>query len=852
MKRYIFWVMAILGLLVVAVRQSEAGLVSVKTTGSQSGPYQVVLGGMEEDAQAYIDQKHQYNGDDLFNNKSITDICLFGLDYVQTAQADRTQPNLQIQLGLSGKRNDIYLFLDNRLGDNNRSDGPNLIAAGMLWVQDSGFVDTGADVGLDENGDGKGPGNSIDNSFSVYKLTAYTGDSITLGPQNNGTSRNMYGIAVSDRVVWVAQYDVASKDDIARAIALDRTGNIHITGDCNIPCDTMTIKYAPWGGELWKAGVDKVTYGGGVTVDRWGNVYVAGDYTGDIVTIKYDVNGLEKWVRAFDARGYSDEPTGRAVDRLGNVYVGGWSYIRFEGTLFVDEDGVLLKYDPNGIMHWVRSYDGPKHRYDDVVDLAIDRWSNVYVFGSKEDPCNFHSFMTVKHSPDGGTIWERDYTSLSSLEPIAIEVDQMGNIYLTGYCDDPITDWDYFTLKYAPDGKFLWLNHYADPGNEVPADLKVDADGNSYVTGYDSTGHDYLTVKYDPNGQIEWTRRYDGIGGLDDYANAVDLDRSGNINVTGGSRGVNSLTIGVVTIQYNPSGGVRWIELHNPPQTIGEDAQAMAVDADGQVYVTGSRTDADASTGHDFLTIKYRSNDLIAYWAMNEGKGTIAHDSARLNHGLFHGPPVWMQSRPGWGYTLEFVGNCYIDCGNDRLFDLKGQMTVMACIKVGQFDKEWQAIITKGDSAWRLSRFANTNSVCFHYNNELGVSVQVNGTINVNDGAWHHVAGVYDGTKAYLYVDGKPDGQQPGSAIATNTANVFIGENQEASGRGWKGLIDDVRIYNRALSVEEIVELSHRFDPEPLCIEYLPQDLNRDCEVNLIDLALLAEAWLKSTLVEMF
>ncbi|MHC4113311.1 MAG: LamG-like jellyroll fold domain-containing protein, partial [Planctomycetota bacterium] len=86
---------------------------------------------------------------------------------------------------------------------------------------------------------------------------------------------------------------------------------------------------------------------------------------------------------------------------------------------------------------------------------------------------------------------------------------------------------------------------------------------------------------------------------------------------------------------------------------------------------------------------------------------------------------------------------------------------------------------------------------------------KVLGSINVNDGKWHHVAGVYDGSEISLYVDGILDDSLAASGtIATTAHHVWLGGNVERPGREWNGLLDDVRIYDHALSAAEIVGLT--------------------------------------------
>ena len=150
--------------------------------------------------------------------------------------------------------------------------------------------------------------------------------------------------------------------------------------------------------------------------------------------------------------------------------------------------------------------------------------------------------------------------------------------------------------------------------------------------------------------------------------------------------------------------------------------------------------------------------------------------------------------------------------GNESKFDFTGQVTVVTWIKVNRFDQNWQDIVTKGDSAWRLQRYRDNDSLEFACS---GLKIPSNdpygslyGQKSVNDGAWHHVAGVYDGEKMYLYIDGAVDVSQTASgAIDTNDQPVYIGENSEKTGRCWNGLIDDVRVYNYALSEGRITAL---------------------------------------------
>ncbi len=84
------------------------------------------------------------------------------------------------------------------------------------------------------------------------------------------------------------------------------------------------------------------------------------------------------------------------------------------------------------------------------------------------------------------------------------------------------------------------------------------------------------------------------------------------------------------------------------------------------------------------------------------------------------------------------------------------------------------------------------------------------GTMDVNDGKWHHIVMVGHGTKLYLYMNGTLDNFVDASGLPETTDEfpVLIGENAEETGHYWNGLIDDVRLYSYALSQAEIAALS--------------------------------------------
>jgi hypothetical protein len=204
---------------------------------------------------------------------------------------------------------------------------------------------------------------------------------------------------------------------------------------------------------------------------------------------------------------------------------------------------------------------------------------------------------------------------------------------------------------------------------------------------------------------------------------------------------------------------------------------------------------------------------LVAHWKLDEMSGNTAADSAGINHGIVIGDGLWRPYDGRIDGAMEFDGiGDQIDCGNGTAFAIRDQITVTAWIRVNRFDRDFQAIVTKGDSAFRLQRARNTSTLEFACS---GVQVpdttygNIYGTIPVDDGQWHHAAGVYDGQTIWLFVDGRLDVSSPATGrIKLNSWPVLIGENAEIPTRYWNGWIDDVRIYSSALAESQIQILS--------------------------------------------
>jgi hypothetical protein len=217
--------------------------------------------------------------------------------------------------------------------------------------------------------------------------------------------------------------------------------------------------------------------------------------------------------------------------------------------------------------------------------------------------------------------WQNVYDGpqhLADFDP-HIAVDAQGNTYVTGTSGSATSgDTDISTIKYSSTGEQLWAHSFAGPGGykDWANDIKVDADGNVYVTGVSWAGafagseYDAVTIKYAPDGTQLWARYYNGPSGHWDRGEALALDGDGNVYIAGYSQGTRqngALYDEFLTVKYDAGGNELWARRRSTTQ-IADRAYRLAVDAEGNAYVTGESFISTAGvTTQDLLTVKYSS-----------------------------------------------------------------------------------------------------------------------------------------------------------------------------------------------------------------------------------------------------
>ena len=201
---------------------------------------------------------------------------------------------------------------------------------------------------------------------------------------------------------------------------------------------------------------------------------------------------------------------------------------------------------------------------------------------------------------------------------------------------------------------------------------------------------------------------------------------------------------------------------------------------------------------------------LVSYWPLDSDLLDTFDD----NHGTEDGGVIPFETgKFGNAINLDGTQNVIITGGDESEFDFTGgSMTVSVWCTAATINTGWQCLIAKGEeNGWRIHRRSNDIPEEFSWTGGAG-DTPAHGTaitIGGEQETWHHLVGVTEGVSGVesLYIDGVEVATKSGAALGDRTNRMRIGENPDALGRGWNGKVDDVAIWARALSPDEIAEI---------------------------------------------
>ncbi len=250
----------------------------------------------------------------------------------------------------------------------------------------------------------------------------------------------------------------------------------------------------------------------------------------------------------------------------------------------------------------------------------------------------------------------------------------------------------------------------------------------------------------------------------------------------------------------------------NPGMLDGDTTYYWRVD---EVKTDNSKAAGDIWSFRTLPATPISDPNLVGWWKLDETAGTFVMDSSGYgNHGTLRSNPLWVTGVVGGALQFDGIDD-YVEVPHNPVLAMQGQATVAVWINAarhtGPGGSQWQGILAKGGAPRLYNLYTESSQVLHFSTGPSGAYIGSLSTGRVPLNEWVHVGVVVDGRHLY-YLNGEPAGE--GGAGATvpggGTATFTIGRTDQTN--FFLGMIDDVRIYDAALTQEQIQE-AMRGDP---------------------------------------
>lgn len=295
------------------------------------------------------------------------------------------------------------------------------------------------------------------------------------------------------------------------------------------------------------------------------------------------------------------------LDSQDNIYVDGFG----PGVNFIAD-----KHSPDGTKLWSTTFGHPTIN-ESVNWLAVDSNNDLILTGHMAGATG--GLLTVKFSADGAVLWS-DIQNVNSGEAYRVEVDAARNVYVLGVTFDGFSNYDFYLVKYDPDGALLWTRQktFGPTSFDVPSALSVSPEGRVAATGQVGS-NDFGTVVYDTDGNELFASVYpDGLGGAEDVLVAPD----DTVYVCG----MNVQSLGVV-VRYDPLGNEMWATEVGGGPIWWARFNRLALDSAGNLIAAGYGN-APASSFMDWLVAKLDPSGAEV-WSRTHGNYVTADEWIR-------------------------------------------------------------------------------------------------------------------------------------------------------------------------------------------------------------------------------
>jgi hypothetical protein len=542
----------------------------------------------------------------------------------------------------------------------------------------------------------------------------------------------------------------------------------------------------------------------------------------DIWVVKTDTSGNEIWNKSFDKEGMDEEAHSIQQTSDGGYIIGGYAEIYISEYNQWLSDFWLIKLDSSGNKQWDKTYGQVGHEEGYYTIQTSDGGYIMTGWTVYGPPSSSYNIWVVKTDNNGYKQWDRIVGTDDQDWGYQIQQTSDGGFIITGntILDNPGEyNNQVYLIKINSFGEKEWDNNF---GYENSSDF-------GYCVQQIDNGDYVIVGKTLSSGKtnIYMVKVAEGGGSGGNTRPTIDITKPAN----------NAMIQGIITvtgIANDTDGIVQKIEIKidssSWQQAQGITSWSFTWDSttviDGAHTISARSYDGSTYSSVDSISVSVNNgggtnppiSGLVGYWDFDEGTGTIAHDSSGRDHnGSINGGALWVNGK--FGKALHFDGS------NDDvdLPDNEFKLQEFSCSCWVNFDanndNSWAPILDVRNTAvyggWHLGLKNNKRFQFLTAEGRGGVRDYVESSTNVSNGSWYHLAVVKTTSSLKMFLNGILSAQDTNVSPVVysgcyygDTFYPFIGRAGVTYNRHYfKGLIDDVRIYNRALNLSEIQAL---------------------------------------------
>jgi len=456
-----------------------------------------------------------------------------------------------------------------------------------------------------------------------------------------------------------------------------------------------------------------------------------------------------------------------------------------QGNLWIGTGNGLAKFDGENWTVYNKANSGLP--YIIVWDLAFDALGNLWI-GTVEPVCGSEAGGLAKFDGENWTVYNKANSGLTSNDVWDLIFDAQGNLWV-GTGDDYTPqggglakfDGEHWTVYHTSNSPLTW---------HMVTSLALDAQQNLWMgmcSAHTTAGG---VAMFDGENWLVFNEWNSGLPHCTATGLAFDGQGSTWIGTYGGGLAVFRPR---VVVDFNGDGIVDIKDLLRLIESWGQNDPIVDV---APTFGDGVVDALDLELLMSYWGQSFDDPTLIAHWALDEAEGTVAYDSAGENDAFIIGEPVWQPDggMVGGALTLDGVDDCAIT--NTIIDPADSPFSVFAWIKGGA---PGQVVVSQQGSANWLMADTQGNLITELKSTGRSTGLLLSHTI-ITDGNWHRIGLVWDGSKRMLYVDDVVVAEDTQVNLQGSNGGLYIGTGKMMQpGTYFSGLIDDVRIYNRAV-----------------------------------------------------